>query len=51
LYIPENMLRAEGDLFLDGVSLDELEKALGVNVIANERGGYALFEAFTGLKG
>ena len=45
LIIPENMLRAEGDLFLDGVSLDQLSESLGVKITVNARGGYALCEA------
>ena len=45
LLIPENMLRAEGDLFLDGVSLDQLSESLGVKITVNARGGYALCEA------
>ena len=49
LRIPENMLRAEGDLFLDNVSLEEVSNALGVPIIVNARGGYPLCEAITGL--
>ena len=49
LLIPEVMLRAEGDLFLDNVSLSELSQALGVPVTVTQRGGYALCEAMTGL--
>ncbi|MBQ3229738.1 MAG: DUF512 domain-containing protein [Clostridia bacterium] len=49
LLIPENMLRAEGDLFLDNVSLEEVSNALGVPIIVNARGGYPLCEAITGL--
>ena len=49
LLIPENMLRAEGDLFLDNVSVEQLSKELGVSVIVTQRGGYALCEAMTGL--
>ncbi len=50
LLIPENMLRSEGDLFLDNVSLDELSKALNVNVLVVQKGGYPLCEAMTGLE-
>ncbi len=32
LIIPDVMLRSEGDLFLDSISLEELERALGVKV-------------------
>ncbi len=51
LLIPENMLRAEGDLFLDNVSLSELSERLDVPVTVTQKGGYALCEAMTGLKG
>lgn len=34
LLIPRNALRHEGDMFLDGVTVEEMEKALGVKVIA-----------------
>ena len=50
LLIPENMLRAEGDLFLDNVSLEDVEKALNIKVRVTEKGGYALCEAMTGLE-
>ena len=49
LLIPENMLRSEGDLFLDNVSLADVEKALDVTVTVTPRGGYPLCEAMTGL--
>ncbi len=50
LLVPENMLRAEGDMFLDNVTLSELEGSLGVRVTVVPRGGYELCEAMTGLK-
>ena len=50
LIIPANMLRAEGDLFLDGVSLSELSQALCVPITVNARGGAALCESMTGLR-
>lgn len=40
LHIPCVMLRSEGDLFLDGVSLDEAEKELGVKIVVNSNDGY-----------
>ncbi len=49
LLIPENMLRAEGDLFLDNVSLTELSDALNINVRVVEKGGYGLCEGMTNL--
>jgi len=50
LLIPENMLRAEGDMFLDNITLAELKKALSVPVTVVSRGGYELCEAITGKK-
>ena len=39
LVIPSVMLRAEGDMFLDSVTLDELSERLGVKIVASEKGG------------
>ena len=50
LLIPAVMLRAEGDLFLDNVSLEELSEKLKIKVRVTERGGYALCEAMTNLQ-
>ena len=50
LLIPENMLRAEGDMFLDNTTLDELSGSLGVKIAVTPRGGYELCEAMTGIK-
>ena len=43
LLISRTSLRAEGDLFLCGMSLDELSTALSVPVLPVENDGYALF--------
>lgn len=51
LLISENMLRAEGDLFLDGTTPQQVSERLGVKLTVCERGGYPLCEAITGLKG
>lgn len=48
LVIPCNMLRYERDLFLDGVSVEELEKALGVKVLIGEKEGGSLAEKILG---
>lgn len=45
LLIPSVMLRHEGDLFLDGMSLDELKEALRVPVIVTETDGASLLRA------
>ncbi len=44
LFIPRNSLRADGDLFLDDLSPDDLARELGVKVIPVENDG-ALFVA------
>jgi len=45
LLIPESMLRHEGDLFLDGLSPDDVRQALNVPVISIENNGEALLAA------
>ena len=48
LLLPENMLRHEGDLFLDGVSLDDVRKKLGVRVEVTDRDGGDLLAKLLG---
>ena len=48
LAIPSVMLRSEGDLFLDGVSVEDVEKELGVTVKVGDCTGYSLFSSFMG---
>ena len=48
VYIPSSMLRADGDLFLDGTSVSELEDALGSKVITVENDGYDFVEKLIG---
>ena len=48
LLIPRVMLRSEGDLFLDSMSLEQLERELGVSVIPVPVDGYALLDELTG---
>ena len=49
LILPANMLRQEGDLFLDDVSVEQVEEALGVPItFVVETDGEALFEALFG---
>ena len=50
LLIPENMLRAEGDMFLDNVTTEEVESALGIKLTVVSRGGYELCEAMLGIE-
>ncbi len=45
LLIPRSMLRSEGDLFLCGMSLEELSETLGVSVETIEEDGGALLSA------
>ena len=49
LFISRSALRSEGDLFLCGMSLSELEKRLGVPVIPVENDGGALLDGLLGL--
>ncbi len=44
LLFPRNALRADGDLFLDGKSPEELSKALGVPAVFNENDGYSFID-------
>ena len=49
LLIPENMLRHEGDLFLDGVSLADVEEQLKISVGVTARDGEDLLAKLTEL--
>lgn len=52
LLLPANMLRQEGDLFLDDVSVEQVEQTLGVPItFINETDGAALFDALFDMKG
>ncbi len=48
LYISQNMLRHEGDLFLCGMSIDALSDALGVEICPTSADGYDLLDALAG---
>ena len=50
LLIPSVMLRAEGDMFLDSVTVDELSKRLGVKITPVNNDGYELVDAILGIK-
>lgn len=50
LLIPASMLRAEGDLFLDDVTLRDVEQALGVPVRPVPNDGAALLRMVLGLE-
>lgn len=49
LLIPSVMLRAEGDMFLDSVTVDELSERLGVKITPVNNGGYELIDAIFGI--
>ena len=44
MLLPACTLRREGDLFLDDVSLEELEQGLGVPVTVTQGDGYSFLE-------
>jgi len=50
LLIPANMLRAGERVFLDDVTLDDVERELGVPVTAVAQDGYELLDAMCGLE-
>ena len=50
LLIPANMLRSGERVFLDDVSVDDVERELGVPVTAVEQDGYELCDAICGLE-
>jgi len=50
LLIPANMLRAGERVFLDDVSLDDVERELGVPVIPVAQDGYELLDAICGIE-
>ncbi len=47
LLITKSMLKADEDIFLDDKTPEDIEKALGIKVVAVENDGYALFDAVT----
>ena len=49
LLIPANMLRHEQDKFLDDVTPQQVEEALGVPVVPVENDGFALLDAMLGM--
>ena len=49
LLIPANMLRSGERVFLDDVSLDDVERELGVPAIPVAQDGYELLDAMVGI--
>lgn len=45
LLIPSNMLRAERDMFLDSITVEELSERLGVKITPVDNDGYSLVDA------
>ena len=50
LLIPASMLRAGERVFLDDVTLDDVERELGVPVVPVTQDGYELLDAMCGLE-
>ena len=50
LLIPANMLRSGERVFLDDVSLDDVERELGVSAIPVAQDGYELLDAICGIQ-
>ncbi len=48
MLIPAVMLRKEGDMFLDSITLNELSRDLGVKIIPVDNDGYSLIDALLG---
>lgn len=48
LFIPANMLRSERDMFLDDVTVEDVEQRLGIKVVVIEAGGADFVEALAG---
>ena len=48
LLIPAVMLRKEGDMFLDSITLNELSRDLGVKITTVDNDGYSLIDALLG---
>lgn len=48
LLIPSSMLRAEGDMFLDSITVEELSKKLNVNIMPIDNNGFELVDGILG---
>jgi len=48
LIVPSVMLRREGDIFLDDVSLEDLSKALNIKIVVSQNDGYELLNVVLG---
>ncbi len=50
LMITRSMLKADEDIFLDDVTVDEVEKTLGVKLVTNQNDGYDFLQALLGCE-
>ncbi len=50
LLIPSSMLRNEGDMFLDSITLEELSKRLNIKITPVDNDGYALVDKILGIE-
>lgn len=48
MLIPSVMLRSEGDMFLDSVTLEELEEKLNIKIIPTDCDGFSLVQSIMG---
>ena len=51
LLIPSSMLRSDGDMFLDSITLCELSKKLNTQITPVDNDGYALVDSILGIGG
>jgi len=49
LFFPENALRADGDMFLDDISPEELSERLGVTATAGHNDGALFIKDLLGI--
>jgi NifB/MoaA-like Fe-S oxidoreductase len=49
LLISSSMLRHEGDMFLDSITVEEVEKQLNVKITVVESDGWSLLDALNGI--
>lgn len=50
ILLPSSMLRYENDMFLDNVTVSELEKELNVKVVITENDGYMFIDKILGIE-
>ena len=50
LFIPENCLKDGEDVFLCGMTVDELSSSLGVKITVSENDGYEFVRAILGVE-